>query len=87
LLLGGSVADSYYTLRARLGAHALHAKYDSRELTAKGRAKFDLRFLDEVDPDRQLPEAERLRRAEHAKRAYFTRLALKSAKARRKGAS
>jgi hypothetical protein len=65
-----------------LGAHSLHAKYDSRELTKNAREKFDARFEDEVDPDRVLPEAERLRRAEHARRAYFTRLALASAKAR-----
>jgi hypothetical protein len=44
-------------------------------------------LIDEVDPDRELPEAERFRRAEHAKKAYFTRLALKSAQARRKAAS
>jgi hypothetical protein len=40
------------------------------------------RFLDEVDPERQLPEPERLRRAECARRAFFQRLALKSAQAR-----
>lgn len=75
------------SLRARIGAHSLHSKYDSRELTAKGRAAFLARFLDEVDPKRSLPEAERLRRAEHAKSAYMTRLALASARARRKRAS
>jgi hypothetical protein len=78
------MSDSLYTLRARLGAHALHSKYDSRELTAAARAKFLERFLDEVDKDRQLPEAERLRRAEHALRAHMTRLAMRSAKARRR---
>jgi hypothetical protein len=71
------------SLRSRLAAHSLHSQRDSRELTAKARAKFLGRFLDEVDPDRELPEAERLRRAEHARKAYFTRLALASAKARR----
>jgi len=40
------------------------------------------RFEDEVDPDRTLSPAERSRRAEHAKKAYFTRLAMKSAKVR-----
>jgi hypothetical protein len=29
-----------------IGAHALHAKYDSRELTKNGRAKLLERFLD-----------------------------------------
>jgi hypothetical protein len=73
------------TLRSRLAAQTLHSKYDSRELTANGRAAFLKRFEDQVDPNRELPEAERLRRAEHARKAYFTRLALKSAQARRRG--
>jgi hypothetical protein len=42
----------------------------------------DRRFLDEVDPDRVLPEAERRRRAESARKVYYQRLALASAKAR-----
>jgi hypothetical protein len=65
----------------------MHAKHDSKKTTARGRAAFMAKFLDEVDPNRELPEAERLRRAEHAKSAYFTRLALLSARARRKKAS
>jgi len=79
-----SLSASERTLRARLAAHALHSRVDGREITAKGRAKFMARFLDEVDPDRSLPEAERLRRAEHALKAHMTRLALASARARRK---
>ena len=69
---------------ARIGAHALHSRYDSRELTANGRAKFFQRFVDQVDPDRVLDEAERLRRAEHALREHMHRLALASARARSK---
>lgn len=72
---------------ARLGAHSVHAKYDSRELTAKGRAKFLSRFEDEVDPDRTLSEADRMQRATAARRAYFSRLALLSARRRRERAS
>ncbi|MPZ49069.1 MAG: hypothetical protein GEU75_07165 [Dehalococcoidia bacterium] len=71
------------TLAARVGAFSLHAKYDSRELTVNARRAFARRFEDQVDPERQLPEAERQRRAEAAKRAYMARLALKSAEARR----
>jgi hypothetical protein len=71
--------------QARMAAHILHSKYDSRELTKAGRDKFMARFEDQVDPDRVLPKAERLRRAEHARKAYFTGLALKSARARRRG--
>jgi hypothetical protein len=72
-------------LRARLGAHALHSKYDTKVLTEPARAAFMARFEREVDPDGVLPEKERLRRAEHAKKAYFTRLSLQSARARAKG--
>lgn len=72
-------------LRAKLAAHTLHAKVDSREHTAPARRAFMARFEDEVDPDRVLPEAERRRRAEHARKAYFTRLALKSTQARQRG--
>jgi len=42
------------------------------------------RFEREVDPDGVLPPEERRRRAEHARKAYFLRLALASSKARRK---
>lgn len=79
------LSPSERRLRARLAAQTLHSKYDSRELTANARRAFLAKFEDEVDPNRELPEPERLRRAESARRAYFTRLALKSAQARRKG--
>jgi hypothetical protein len=65
--------ESQRTLLARLGAHAMHAQHDA----------FMAGFEDKVDPERVLPEAERKRRAAHARKAYFTKLALKSAKARR----
>jgi hypothetical protein len=70
-------------LRGRIGAYRLHATHDSREITAKARATFLERFEREVDPDGTLPEGERLRRAEHARKAYFSQLARKSALARR----
>ncbi len=71
------------TLRAQIGAHALHASHDPRETTAKARAAFLARFEVQVDPDRVLPEEERKRRAEHARKAHFKRLALASVRARR----
>jgi hypothetical protein len=71
---------------ARIAAHAMHAKHDSRKTTAASRAAFFQRFENEVDPDRTLPEAERLKRAEHARKAHMYRLALASAKARRRAA-
>lgn len=67
-------------LRTRLGAHALHAQ--GKTNTAPARKAFNDRFENEVDPDRVLDPAERARRAEHARKAYFTGLALKSARAR-----
>lgn len=74
-------------LQAQLAAHARWSKSDPVAGTAAARAKFLERFIDEVDPDRTLPEKERVRRAESARRAYFTRLALKSSRTRseRKG--
>jgi len=81
------MAESVRSLVGRIGAHALHSQYDSTELTANARAKFLATFVDRVDPDRVLPEAERLKRAEHALRQHMTELALRSAKARRKAAS
>jgi hypothetical protein len=72
----------------RLGAHTLHALYDSRELTRNGRAAaataLEQRLLSEVDPDNKLSLAERERRLGHARKAHFQRLALRSAQARRK---
>ena len=72
------------SLRARAAAHSLHAQYDSRELTSAARRAFLSRFEREVDPDGRLDAVERHRRAEHARKAHFTALALKSAQARRK---
>lgn len=77
-----SLSPELRSQRARIGAHAQHAKHDARQTTAAARAAADQRFEDEVDPDRVLPEDERARRAAHARSAYFTRLAYQSAKAR-----
>ncbi|MGH3423031.1 MAG: hypothetical protein ACRDQU_06725 [Pseudonocardiaceae bacterium] len=72
-------------LRARIGAHARWARTtDPTAATAPARRGFDARFELEVDPDGTLPPAERERRAQHARKAYFTRLALRSAQSRRK---
>lgn len=71
-------------LRGRIGAHRLHATHDPRETTAKARETFLTQFEREVDPDGALSPEERRRRAEHAKKAHFARLARLSAEARRK---
>jgi hypothetical protein len=71
-------------LRAQLAAHVMWSRApDPTAHTANGRAAFLARFEREVDPDGRLDPEERRRRAGHARRAYFTRLALASAKARR----
>lgn len=70
--------------RARLAAYAQHAAHDTRATTAKARETFLKSFEDKVDPDRTLPEPERVRRAEAARRAHFQRLALRSSQARSK---
>lgn len=73
------------SLRAKIAVHASWANTaDPSARTAPGRKAFDQRFYDQVDPDRTLPEAERERRASHARSAYFSRLAYKSALVRRK---
>ena len=70
-------------LRGRIGAYRLHATHDPHETTKSARAAFNARFLRDVDPEGKLPEAERQRRAEAARKAYFARLARLSAVARR----
>lgn len=77
------LSPSQRSMRARLAAHTMHARHDSREVTANARQAFVERFEREVDPDGVLPVVERQRRAEHAMRAHMTRLALRSARARR----
>lgn len=80
------MATSIPSLLGRIGAHHLHARYDPRETTAAARAAFLGRFEREADPDGTLAPAERARRAHHLRQAYFAKLALKSAQARRKRA-
>ncbi len=73
-------------LRARLAAYRLHATHDPKETTRSARAAFASRFEREVDPEGVLDPAERARRAEAARKAHFTRLALRSSRARRRPA-
>ncbi len=69
--------------RGRIGAYRRWATHDPREGTAPARAAFLAKFEREVDPCGVLPEEERRRRAESARKAHFARLARLSAKARR----
>ena len=69
----------------RIGAHTKWARTPDRTAaTAAARIAFLERFETEVDPDRTLAPEERARRAESARKAYFARLALKSADTRRR---
>lgn len=71
-------------LIARIAAHEKWARTtDPAAATAAARKAFADRFERQVDPDGVLAPADRAVRAEHARRAYFARLALKSAQARR----
>lgn len=74
-------------LRARIAAHARWSRRDPREDLAPAREGFLRRFEREVDPEGVLPPDERQRRAQHALRRHMLQLALKSAKARRRGSS
>lgn len=68
------------TLRARAAAHALHAQggTSTKAATAASQGRFER----QVDPDGVLPPDERLRRADHARRAYMASLSLKASRAR-----
>jgi hypothetical protein len=69
---------------ARLAAHEKWAfTADRTGATAKARQVAWARFDKVVDPEGVLPPDERARRADSARRAYFLRLSLKSAQARR----
>ena len=83
-----SLSPEQRSLRASIGGNARAGKYDGREVTARARAGFLTKFLNEVDQATPgLPEDERTRRAQHLLRAHMQRLALASSKARRRRAS
>ena len=73
-------------LRGRIGAFELHARHDAHQTTA-ARAAFLQSFEHRVDPKGTLPPSERARRAEYARKAHMARLALASARKRRRGAA
>lgn len=69
-------------LRARLGGLETAAR--GHVNTAPARQAFLSRFDALVDPDRVLSPTERARRSEAARKAYMTRLALRSSVSRGK---
>jgi hypothetical protein len=73
------------SLIARLAAHESWARTtDPSARTEPARRALLDRFERQVDPDGVLSPEERARRAGHARKAYFARLALRSAQARRR---
>ena len=52
------------SLRARIAANTRWSREDPAATAARGQAGLLAKFVDQVDPDRVLPEGERLRRAE-----------------------
>jgi hypothetical protein len=80
------LSPSERSLRARIAGHAFAAQHDVREhmKPAQAASPGQLPYWErQVDPDGELDEVERRRRAEHARQAHMTKLALASAKARR----
>lgn len=73
-----------HQIAGRIGAHRRWAATEDRSAaTQAARDGMYRRFEDEVDPDRVLLPEERAKRVESARRAYYTRIALKSAASRR----
>jgi hypothetical protein len=72
-------------IRGRIGAYTRWANTEDRYMaTRPAREGFYAKFEREVDPEGRLAPQERAKRAEFARKAYYQRLALKSAQARRR---
>jgi hypothetical protein len=83
-----SVSPEERSMRARIAVHTSWAKTADRSArTAPARKAAMDRFEHEVDPDGALPAAERARRAEHLRKAHFTRISLLGVQARRRKAA
>jgi hypothetical protein len=90
--LGSSVTPDERSMRARMAAHVLHSRYDSRDLTAPARAafasKFERKVIEEAaERGEVLEPVEIKRRAEHLRKAHYIKMGLASGKARRKRAA
>ncbi len=75
--------DPYQVELNRSAALTRVAREGGHSVSAAARAGFLQTFLDQVDPDRELSEVERNKRATAARKAYFVKLAARSAKVRR----
>jgi hypothetical protein len=80
-----SLTPTERSLRAQIAAHESWANTDDPSArTANARKAMLDKFETQVDPDGKLTPAERAKRAAHARKAHFKRLALKSAQVRRR---
>jgi hypothetical protein len=68
------------SMLGRIGGYAQKRLYDPVDTTKAARSAFLRGFLADIDPE--LPERERLRRAEAAKKEHMARLAYLSAQKR-----
>lgn len=88
-VLGGmepeGLTPTQRTTRAKIAAHTSWANTSDRAArTAPARQAAHDRFEKQVDPEGELPPRERAERAESARKAHFSALALRSALARQK---
>jgi hypothetical protein len=81
-----SLTPEQRRLRAQIAAFTKHSQYDAKQSTVPARAVWLASFDHKVDPEGVLPLPERRRRAEAALRAHMLKLALASAKARKRAA-
>lgn len=73
------------SLRGQIAVNTSWAHTQNRSARTEPARKAALdKFEKEVDPDGVLPPAERAKRAASLRKAYFARLALRSAQARRR---
>lgn len=73
------------SLNGRIAAHESWARTPDRTArTAPARRALEDKFLREADPEGVLSPVERAKRAENLRKAFYCRLAKKSAEARRR---
>jgi hypothetical protein len=71
------------SMRARIAARAQHAQGKTNTAPARRNSPNSVEYwARQVDPDGTLPEAERLKRANHARLEHMTRLSFEASKAR-----
>ena len=83
--LSAALSPAQRSLRARIAAFERWSREDGKEgtraATEAGVTKLAY-WLSKVDPGNDLPDAERIRRAESARRAHYARMQLRSAQVR-----